>query len=116
MTNEKLAEYVHDKLLILRNIQTLISRPDFLLLYSECSEKEQQKVASYINSIDHIGLKKWFHDKRSSVLEILGMRELRKIASRLSISGYINLPKALLLSAITQKRKANEKPLNSMAS
>lgn len=115
---DMLVDVVHKRLLSLRNLQTVIQLKDFQSLFAVTSEVERKRVMEFIDKFDYTSLREWFKQQRHTQLGVLGVRELRKIASDLGVADYNHLPKSLLLAAITSKRNgstASIVPFNSGA-
>lgn len=108
---EKLVRVVHARVLALRNIETLVSLRDFQQLYDGATEEQKQKAHQMIDDFNHDGLRKWYKFRRLEQLTMLGVRELRQLASQMCIPNYNHLTKPLLLSEISRKRDA-EKPID----
>lgn len=95
---------LHNRVRILRNIETLVETHFFQEVYESSSLEEHKKVKELIDNFDMIGLKSWFHCQRQKYLHILGIRPLRKLAQALRVKDYNVLTKSHLLSEITRKQ------------
>lgn len=107
-TVEELTGYLRDRTNALRNMATLVQRPDFKGLFEDAPAGEKNKAVELINIFDQESLRKWYRQRRAEQLGILSVRELRDIASDLRIPNYTTLPKSLLLSAIAQRKAQDE--------
>jgi len=93
-------DVLHQRILKLRNIENLVSQRDFKRLF-EVSDV-QHEVLRAINIFDDFAVRDWFKHERQKTLGMLGIRELRQIASNLGVLGYNKLIKPLLLSEIVR--------------
>lgn len=101
---KEVLDVLHQRLLKLRNIETLVASREFKQVYEEADNK--QIVRSLIDNYDVEGIRRWYREERTNQVGLLGLRELREVASRLGVVGYNKLPKSLLLSEIKRIRNA----------
>lgn len=98
---------IHNRLLALRNMFTLVSTERFSELYDEVSEANRVRIWKAIESNDANELGKLIRDLSKVSLETMTMRDLRKIGQDYGIRGYNVLPKSSLLSAIYVRERVN---------
>lgn len=109
---KEVVDVVHQRLLKLRNIETLVSSREFSKVFEESQNKEA--VMRHINAFDVFGIRDWYRTERHKQLGLLGVRELRGIAANLRVLGYNKLPKSLLLSEIVRLQHASASGRNTV--
>src|ERR1051326_428396 len=62
--SEHLISSIHNRLKILRNIETLIMNRDFRAVFDACSKEDQDKVDELVENYDLQGVKGWYKVKR----------------------------------------------------
>lgn len=105
MNFENLMEMATKKVNESRNVCTLLSRPDFAKLYEAGTPTEKDQVIKLVTAGASEALRAWYRSKLSKELGDKSVRELREIASALTIPDYTRLSKALLLSEIVKRQK-----------
>ena|ERR1700733_12718629 len=110
---EKLADIVHEKLLALRNIETLVILRDFELVFDSASEDQKVKARKCVDEYDLRSLRDWYKQRRLEMLGILSVRELRILGSQIGVPNYNKLTKPLLLSEIVRLKTNGNSTTNS---
>lgn len=95
---------LYNDILDLRSLERLINSKSFELAWDSATDEEKGTVLQLIEKKDSRASRKWMKDHNQANLSL---RELREIASQLSIIGYSRLPKEQLLVLIYQKEEAN---------
>jgi hypothetical protein len=101
--------YVHNRLLLFRNIHNTVSIDKFEEAYRTASEDQKKQIIILIDNLDHEKLTKLISliIYESEILENYSVRVLRKLAQKYGILGYNFLPKASLLSEIKIYEQTN---------
>lgn len=103
MNYQILSETVATKIRNLRNVQTVLSRPDFKKLYESASDAEKMRVDAFAKTGAYEPLRLWYRSRIRTELGDKSVRELREIAALLAIPDYTRLQKPLLLSEIVKR-------------
>lgn len=103
-----LKQSVHARLLVARNLFTMVNNTEFLAAYELATNSQREYIKVLIDASDVVNLAKIKRQLLRPELESLTCRELRKLGQDYGIRGYNTLPKASLLSALKQKEVANE--------
>jgi hypothetical protein len=109
MNFETLMETATAKACELRNICTLLKRPDFERMYDKGSDHDREQVLKLVEAGAHEALRAWYRSKLHRELGDKSVRELRQIAAELAIPDYTRLNKSLLLSEIVTRQKHEER-------
>lgn len=104
MNYEILSEIATAKACDVRNVCTLLKRPDFEKLYAVSTAKEQDQVVKLVEAGAHEALRAWYRARLSKELGDKNVRDLRQIASALGIPDYTRLTKSHLLSEIVKRK------------
>ncbi len=101
-------QYARNQLLISRNLHTAVNNCAFGEAYDAATAEQRKLIWSQLEKKEYKSLSQLVRKILRTDLANLATRELRQIAQELGIQHYSILPKASLLSAITQKEKSNE--------
>lgn len=106
---EELRKTLHDKILRLRNLSTLLNTSlmlERLWLDSDEETRAELEVAVLLEDKDYVI--KWMKNHKSIDLGELPHAKLRDLARALHIQNYSRHPRYVLVSLIKQKEKENE--------
>jgi hypothetical protein len=97
-----LLENVHQKTLVMRNIDTFVNSDTFEAVYLHLDDVEVRRLIFNFNCIK---LKNYCYNKRleTTKYEHLTVRELRQLASKRKIKGYTNVGKGALITLLKKK-------------
>lgn len=101
-------ELAHNKLLLARRLERLVSSPLFERVSKKFTEKEKEKVKEHIDKLDPTALRELIRKHDGRELGDLSLRELRIIAKRLHIKNYCRSPQWLLINEVQKTIKLNE--------
>lgn len=101
-------QYARNQLLLSRNLYTAVNSCAFGEAYDIATDVQRKLIWTHLEKKEHKSLSQLIRKILRTDLADLATRELRQIAQELGIQHYSILPKASLLSAITQKEKLNE--------
>lgn len=101
-------QYARNQLLMSRNLHTAVNNCAFGEAYDAATEEQRKLIWTYLEKKEYKSLTQLVRKILRTDLADLATRDLRQIAQDLGIQYYSILPKASLLSAITQKEKLNE--------
>ena len=101
----KLREEVHQKVLLLRSLETTILQPKFERLWLDSSRRQKDEVVTHIIKEDRKKLIAWMRNHPSIDLGEKSLRQLRVIGRRLGVKNYSRLTIAGLITAIQDKEK-----------
>ena len=95
----KLIDNVHQKTLIMRNIDTFVNSDVFRRVYPYLDEAE---IRRYATNFNYTQLKNYCYVNRykATGYENLSVRELRQIASKRKIKGYTGVGKGGLITLL----------------
>lgn len=100
---------VHERILALRNIETLIKKQGFKRLWN-ASDKEQRKIVTdAINNFDRESISDWMYTHPDIDYGEMPILALKEIARKLSIPNYSRLNKAALIMEITDAKNQHSK-------
>ena len=92
-------EKVHKELLDLRRFERLLRESDFKNLIRERSDDDKKEILQWLKDKDRTKLVKWIRAQNKD-LETLGVRDLRKLASRYQIVRYGTMTRRELILAL----------------
>ena len=95
-----LRETLHNKVLLTRSIEYLISQPTFERLWEDSNTPEKERAKLLINKLDREGLQTWMRTHRTIDISEMGVRRLYDIARKLSIKNYSRLSKEELVAEV----------------
>jgi len=101
----KLREELHNKILILRKIEHLLTQDKFERLWSDSDLIDKWAATSCVEGGKHFELLKWMRQHSSKELGELSTRLLRQRAKDLNITNYSRMTKGLLTTAIMNKER-----------
>lgn len=101
-------QYARTQLLIARNLHTAVNNCAFGDAYDKATDEQRKSIWAFLEKKEYKLLSQFVRKILRTELGDLSTRELRQIAQEFGIQHYSILPKASLLSAITQKEKSNE--------
>lgn len=101
-------QYARNQLLLSRNLHTAVNNCAFGEAYDAATDEQRKLIWSFLEKKESKLLSHLVRKILRTDLAELATRDLRQIAQELGIQYYSILPKASLLSAITQKEKLNE--------
>jgi len=100
-----LREEVHNKVLLLRSLETTILQPKFERLWADSSKRQKDEVFEIIRAESKGRLNAWIRNHPSIDLGEKSLRQLRDIGGRLGVKNYSRITKAELIKAIQEKEK-----------
>lgn len=100
MTLIAIREQNHNRILRLRNTETIICKPKFEWLWEESSQPQKALAKIHINNGDYEKLREWMKNHPAIELGEKNIRQLREIGSRLHIVNYSRMPKDQLIGII----------------
>lgn len=103
----KLREEVHNSAMKFRAIEILIGRSDFIRLWIDSTEEQQNYAYSLIQKGERDALKKWMKEHPSLSLDSKTVQQLRKIAKRFGIKYYTTLNQGQLIAEIIKKEMSS---------
>lgn len=96
----KLLEEHHNRILLARSIEGIITRPQFERLWIASNLEQKQAARKIVESSDKPALLTWIKEHPSIDLGEKPIRDLYPIAKRLAIRNYSRLPREALIAAI----------------
>lgn len=104
-----LHELVHTRLLVLRNIETLINQKHFRRLWRASSKKKKEEIFEAVNNFDKEAIYRWTLKHPDLDYGEMPITTLKEIARRLRIKNYSRLNKAALIMEIEDVKNQHEK-------
>lgn len=105
----KVKEELHNKLLRLRSIESLVNSVMFDRLW-ECSGEDSRKIVTkFIVKADKIGVSVWVKTHPSISYGEMGTQRLKEIAKRMYLPNYSRLSHLELIQAIQNKEQSDGK-------
>lgn len=101
----RVREELHNRILKLRSIENLISKPIFERLWKDSSKEEATIAEIHIGIINVDGLIRWMRTHRSLDIGEKSLRELQKIAKSRLIKNWSRLTKRELIIQIAREEK-----------
>ncbi len=103
----KIREEAHNFAMKFRAIENMIGRADFIRLWVDSSDEDQNKAYELIKKGDRDALKKWMKNHPSKSLYDKTVPQLRAIAKQLGIKYYTTLNQGQLVAEIIRKETAS---------
>ena len=95
-----LRETLHNKVLVARSLEYVISQPMFERLWNDSNTLEKEKAQKLIDKLDREGIQLWIRGHRSVDIAEMSVRRLYDTARKLGIKNYSRLAKDELVAAI----------------
>lgn len=99
----KLREEIHNRILRLRSMETLILRPLFDRVWEDSSEEERTKILALLDQADRNGLGLYIQKHASFAMEEKSSKELKNIARRFGILNWSRMTKDELVISIVKE-------------
>lgn len=97
---------VRERLLAFRSLERLVESEEFSLAYEKACPKCKVEINEHIANLNLQGIKHWIAKENAPKdYGALTLRVLRSVAQRLGVPHYSRLPKASLLSEISNYEK-----------
>lgn len=101
-----LKKQLHEKILMLRSLESVINKPKFSRLWHESTDEEKKQVSNYIDNKDKDSLLNWLNTHRALEVGELNIRQLRETAKQMNIRNYSRLGKLDLMRAINGEKQS----------
>lgn len=96
----KLQEELHNRILKLRSIESMVNRPQFERLWDDSSQKQKSRLHTLISCAARDGVRHWIRNHPSLDLMEKKLCDLQRIAYRLGIKNYSRKGKLQLVEDI----------------
>lgn len=101
----RIREELHNKLLRLRSIESVVLTDRFERLWEVSTKKQREEVQKFIDLPDKQAIIKWMKNHPSLDLGEMDTRALKERAKRLQIPNWSRMQKTDLIRAIQKKEK-----------
>lgn len=105
----KIREELHNKVLRLRSIESVVSSDKFERLWEVSNDAEKEKVSKLIEKADRLKVSDWVKTHPSISYGEMGVISLKRVAQRMRIPHYSRLTQTELIQAIEAKEKSDGK-------
>jgi len=95
-------EEIHNKLLRLRSIDAIVSRPCFTWLWEDSDEIQLAMFHNLLAAVDRDGIQEWMRDHPSLELGERSLTDLKYIAQRAGVKNYSRKGKPELIRDIQE--------------
>lgn len=99
----ELCNITHRRLLKVRSIENIISKPGFAKVWDKSSDEDKSLVVLLVSANDKIGVNKWYNKHKSLALADRSLNQLKDIAQKLRIPNYSRLSKLEIVSIIKRR-------------
>lgn len=104
----RMQEEIHNKILKLRSIEAMISRPSFPRLWEDSPDDLKDDFQILLDNIDKEGILVWIRDHPSLELGERSLTDLKRIAQRLGIKNYSRKGKPELINDIEDRENGTQ--------